>query len=313
MSYRNVLWLSLSSILAVGIAGPRPALGEDPAPARAQDQTQAGTQPQSGARPSLGEIARKARAERAENSGKPAKVYTNENLPAGPGGLTMVKPPAEAAAPGGAAEAKHGPAYFASRMAELQRNLDTHERELAVLQQKLGQNNVQFYRDPSKQLQQQYSRSDIDKLSAAIEEKKQQVEADKQAISDLQQEVQAAGGSSEWLSGGSAAPKPDLSGVEKGSQKYWQLRFEAARKAVEQADRGEKLSEDELDLVKAQQAHDMGTAAAPGTAQQVAAKEAQAESDRAAAEKAHQELDALQQEFDQSGAPAEWSQPEPPQ
>jgi hypothetical protein len=318
MSYRNVSWLGFAFILALGIAGPRMSLGKDSEPAPAPLQTpsqshaQPGAQAQTGAQPSLGDIARKARAEQARSPGKPVKEYTNANLPSGSGGLTVVGPPPAAAA-AGAAEAKRGPAYFSSRMAELQQNLDVHQRELAVLQQRLGQNQVQFYSDPNKQLQEQYSRSDIDKVTAAIEQKKQQVEADQKAISDLQQEVQAQGGSSDWLSGGTAAPKADLSGVEKGSQKYWQLRFEAARKAVEQADREQKLSGDELDLLKAQQAHEMASAAAADRAQEVAAKQAQAESARAAAEKAHQELDTVQQEFDQSGAPAEWSQPEQPQ
>jgi len=92
-------------------------------------------------------------------------------------------------------------------MGELQQNLDTHQRDLAVLHQKLGQNMVQFYPDPNKQLQQQYSRSDIDKVNAAIDQKKQQIEADQKAISDLQQEVRDQSGSSDWLTGGSAAPQ----------------------------------------------------------------------------------------------------------
>lgn len=310
MSYHKLLRLGVGCVLASTIAGPLALFGDGQSPAPAPPQNQGGSQAQAqaGAQPSLGEIARKARADQARNPAKPAKVYTNESVPSGAGGLTVVGPPPAAA--GGAATVKHGPAYFSTRMTELQQNLDAHERELAVLQQKLGQNMVQYYPDPNKELQQQYSRSDIDKVNAAIEQKKQQVEADQQAIADLQQELQAAGGSSEWLAGGTATPEPDLSGVEKGSQKYWQLRFEAARKAVEQADREQKLSEDELDLLKAQQAHEMATSAAADAAQQVAAKQTQAESARAAAEKAHQELDALQQEFDQSGAPADWSQPE---
>ena len=307
MSYRDFSGLVVALLLAVYVASTGAAASQTPPSA---GSPQAVTD--SAARPSLGNAARKARAEQGQSSIKPPKVYTNANLPSGSGGVTVLGPAPESE-PAPASEGKHGPAYFANRMAELQQNLDTHQRELAVLQQKLGQSNVQFYRDPNKELQQQYSRSDIDKLTGAIEEKKKQIEADQKAISDLQQDVQSAGGSPDWLAGGSAKPKADLAGVEKGSKNFWQLRFETARKAVDQADREQKLSEDELDLLKAQQAHDMATAAAADLAQQVAAKQAQADSDRAAAAKAHQELDALQKEFEASGAPPEWSQPEQPQ
>lgn len=313
MSYHKLSYLGLASVLTLGIAKTKLAAIEDsPSAAKpAQSQAQAQSPANPPAQVSLGEIARKARAEHAENPSKAGKVYTNADLPSGPGGVTVVAPSAAPTSP--ASAAKHGPAYFASRMAELQQNLAIHQRELAVLQQKLGQNMVQYYGNPNTELRQQYSRSDIDRITAAVDQKKQQVEADQNAIADLQQEVQAAGGSSDWLAGGSATPKADLSGVEKESREYWQRRFEAARRAVEQADRQQKLSEDELDLLKAQQAHEMATAAAADAAQQVAAKQAQADSDRAAAGKAHQELDALQKEFEASGAPAEWTQAEQPQ
>ena len=313
MSYHRFFCLGLALLLTLGIAKTRLAAAEDSASAAKppQSQAQAPSQANSRTQLSLGEIARKARAEQVQNPAAPAKVYTNADLPPGPGGVTVVAP--SAAATSTSSAAKHGPAYYASRMAELQQNLAIHQRELAVLQQKLGQNMVQFYPNPNAELQQQYSRGDIDKVTAAIDQKKQQVEADQKAIADLQQEVQAAGGSSDWLAGGSATPKAGLNGVEKGSREYWQQRFEAARKTVEQADRETNLSQDELDLLKAQQAHEMVTAAATDAAQQVAAKQTQVDSDRATAEKAHQELDALQKEFEASGAPADWNQPEQPQ
>jgi len=212
------------------IAGPLAGLGDGQPPAKTPAQNRGGAraQAQSDAQLSLGEIARRARADQTRHPTKPAKVYTSENLPSGSGGVTIATLPPPAAA--GAAITKHGLAYFSSRMAELQQNLDAHQRDLAVLHQKLGQNMVQFYPDPNKQLQQQYSRSDIDKVNTASTRRNSR----SKRIRKLSQTCNRRFGTKAAAPTGSPGvpprPKPDLAGVEKGSQKYWQLRFEAARK-----------------------------------------------------------------------------------
>jgi hypothetical protein len=68
-----------------------------------------------------------------------------------------------------------------------------------VLQQKLGQNQVQYYNDPNKSLQQQYSRDDINKLTTDIDAKKQQVADDNKAIDDLRDQLRHEGGDPGWL------------------------------------------------------------------------------------------------------------------
>ncbi|HUI42655.1 MAG TPA: hypothetical protein VL523_11875 [Terriglobia bacterium] len=273
------------------------------------------------AEPSLGELARKLKAEEAKHPTPPAIVFTNDNLPTGGGNLSVVGPPAgqEGATEiqtSAGAYAKRGPEYARASMAELQEKLNTHQRELAVLQQKLGQNQVQYYPNPSEALQQQYSRADIDKLTAAIDEKKKQVDADQQAISNLQDEVARQGGDVNSLrlvqpADAATAIKPDLTGVKTGTQEFWKRSFKAARAELARSQEQQKLSEDELALLQSQQAHDIGTANAGVIAGQVAAKEADVASKQAATAQAEKNLAALEQEFQASGAPAEWAEPDP--
>ena len=68
-----------------------------------------------------------------------------------------------------------------------------------MLQQKLGQNQMQYYNDPNKSLLQQYSRDDINKFTADIDAKKQQVADDEKAIEDLHEQLRREGGDPGWL------------------------------------------------------------------------------------------------------------------
>lgn len=153
---------------------------------------------------SLGDFARRVRAEKAKEP-KPVRVVTNDNLPgadeAAFGSASKEKgaAPASAEPPSPPSPATHDEAYFRSQLRTLQGNLDTHQRELAVLQQKLGQNQLQYYPDPNKTLQQEYSRSDIDKLTAEINAKKQQLDDDQKAIDDLHEQLRREGGDPGWL------------------------------------------------------------------------------------------------------------------
>jgi hypothetical protein len=154
---------------------------------------------------SLGDLARQVKAQKAKEP-KPAKVFTNDNLtppkqsgfdsdvnswgknsstsgPQGSGGTTPA----------------HDEKYFRERMSTLQGQLDTHQRELNVLQQKLGQNNMQYYPNPQDSLMQQYTREDINKLNADIVAKKKQIDDDQKAIDDLHEQLRQEGGDPAWL------------------------------------------------------------------------------------------------------------------
>jgi chromosome segregation ATPase len=154
---------------------------------------------------SLGDIARHLKAEKAKEP-KPVKVFTNDNLVSSENDLSSLGPITKEAKPStpatetsGAKEQPHDAEYYRSQMSTLKGTLETHQRELDVLQQKLGQNQMQFYNDPNKSLQQQYSREDINKLTTEIEAKKQQVADDNKAIDGLRDQLRHEGGDPGWL------------------------------------------------------------------------------------------------------------------
>jgi hypothetical protein len=156
---------------------------------------------------SLGDIARKLSAQKAKEP-KPAKVFTNDNLYGSEDDVSTlsITPKETKSANSSAQEAPgtpapvHDEAYYRAQMSTLKGTLDTHQRELDVLQQKLGQNQMQQYgNDPNKSLQQQYSRDDINKLTADIDAKKQQIADDNKAIDDLRDQLRHEGGDPGWL------------------------------------------------------------------------------------------------------------------
>ncbi len=170
------------------------------------------TQQPAGATPSLGDLARQLKIERSKASQKPEKVFTNDNLPARPPGEGPTAATGMSATAGEHGESKaeaapssetsgeaHNEKYYRAKLSELQSNLDLHQRELSVLQQKLNQNEMQYYPDPNKTLTQEFNRGDINKLTQEIDQKKAQVEADQKAIDDLREQLRHEGGDPGWL------------------------------------------------------------------------------------------------------------------
>ncbi len=164
---------------------------------------------------SLGEIARRLKAEKDKSNTKPAKVYTNDNIPKSgdlmlsgseTGPAEAGKPGEEKAGGGTSAESKpgaHDEKYYRDKVKELQSQKEMHERELAILQQKLNESQVQYYSDPNKTLNQQSNpgqyRSDINKKMDEIDKKKQQIADDDKAIQDLQDQCNREGCPPGWL------------------------------------------------------------------------------------------------------------------
>jgi predicted negative regulator of RcsB-dependent stress response len=162
--------------------------------------------------PSLGEYARKLKAQRAEEHLKPVKVYTNDNIPRS-GALSTAtaatpqpaKPAETEKAPSAetpASASTHDEKYYRNKLKELQDQKELHERELAVLQQKVGVNQTQYFSDPNKTLQQESTPafySDVSKLREDIAAKKQQIDEDQQAIDKLHQQCMREGCSPGWL------------------------------------------------------------------------------------------------------------------
>jgi len=157
--------------------------------------------------------ARKAREQKKDQAGaKPARVFNNDNIPT-QGGVSAVGENAAApdAAAGDAAAAGNGSAPASSgtsaaagekawreRFARLRKKMEQDQTDLDLLQRELGVLDVQYYNDPVKGMQQGYSRSDINEKTDKIEAKKKVIEADQQAISDAEEELQRAGGDPGW-------------------------------------------------------------------------------------------------------------------
>jgi hypothetical protein len=207
MTARKILFSTLGiAVVAAAVAFIEPVQA---APARQQE--------------SVAEAARQARA-KEKGEEKPAKVYTNDNItevkgvvsvvgpsPASPQegqpakGTATAKPDGKAAAATSGAAAKpaakppeKGESYWRQKFADARRTLADDGKELDILQREYNLKQQQYYSNPNVAMQQQYNRSDLNKSLQQINAKKQDVEKDKQAISNLQDELHKAGGDPGW-------------------------------------------------------------------------------------------------------------------
>lgn len=177
-----------------------------------QSSTAAQSQAASAPQDSLAAAARRARAEKKE-APKTAKVFTNDNIPS-EGGISAVGgaeagSDETAATPGGAQATAATPAVggyppgndekgWRALFARLHHKLDQDNAALSVNQRELGVLSTQYYSDPTKAMMQQLTRSDINAKTAKIDEKKKEIDADNQAISDAEDALRQAGGDSGW-------------------------------------------------------------------------------------------------------------------
>jgi len=192
-------WLAMALGLALAASGF--ALGQ--------------SQANSSQAPSLGDLAKQLRTQREKANAKP-KVFTNDNLPARPAEekLTVAAGMSEAPAEEkgektgektegkGASDNTRGEKYFRSRATAIHAQMALHQRELSILEQKLGQGQMQYYPDPNKTLQQTSTpelNSDINKLRDQIDKKKQQVADDQKALDDLTDQLRREGGEPGWI------------------------------------------------------------------------------------------------------------------
>ena len=169
---------------------------------RAQDSS--ATQASS---PSLGEAARKARAQK-KDSAKPGKVFTNDDMGGLKGTISVVGNGSgpQSGSDGTAVktgEKKPGDAgkeeaAWRAKFAAARKTLADDSKELDILQREFNLKQQQYYTDPTAALKQQNSREDLNKTQSEIEAKKQAVEKDKQALSDLEDEMRKAGGNARW-------------------------------------------------------------------------------------------------------------------
>jgi hypothetical protein len=136
------------------------------------------------------------------------RVFDNDNIPK-TGGISAVgsEPSADvnksgsgdqAAANGSALPSSNDEKSWRQKFKDLHKKLDQDQEDLDLSQRELGVDDVQFYTDPVKGMQQGLTRSDINDKTAKIDELKKRVDADKQAIDDAEQQLRASGGDIGW-------------------------------------------------------------------------------------------------------------------
>ena len=151
---------------------------------------------------SLGEIARKVRAEKRA-APKATRVFTNENIPR-EGGLSTTTSPAAATSTTAKEKEAAGKETKGSKdkksladeekewrgkFAKLREQLNYEERKLDVQQRELNLAQIQNYSDPNVALREQNQRTEINKRTQEMEKQRQAVDQLKKAIADLEEEL----------------------------------------------------------------------------------------------------------------------------
>ena len=179
-------------------------------PAIAQQQQQTPSQQPTG--DPVADAARKAR-EKEKSEPKPKKVYTNDdistahpdtaNQPASGNQGANAQAPPDNNPTGAPGEEKKDPrkeeeANWRKRFKEIHTKIADAEKELDILQREGEKAQLQYYPDPQKALNQQYTRKDINETNGKIAAKKQELDQLRQTLSDMEDELRKSGGDPGW-------------------------------------------------------------------------------------------------------------------
>jgi len=177
------------------------------APAFAQSQS-SGSDQQSG--DPVADAARKAR-EQKKDQPKPKRVYTDDDIPkapkpAGQPAPAGTAPEGQAKTEGDAAKTdaadagapKSAEETWKKRFADQREKIARAEKELDILQRETEKAQLQYYSDPQKALTEQNTRKEINDRDAKIAAKKNEIEALKQGLSDLEDQLRKSGGDPGW-------------------------------------------------------------------------------------------------------------------
>ena len=162
----------------------------------------------------VADAARKAREQKRKETAKPKRVYTDDDLnhavpdnAAPTSAQNSADGAKDAAAKNGTNQpsAATGPetdkdreAKWRKRFKDAYGKLAQAEKELDILQREDNKAQVQYYSDPQKAMQEQYSRKDINEKNTKIDAKKKEVAQLKQQISDMQDDLRKDGGDPGW-------------------------------------------------------------------------------------------------------------------
>ena len=167
--------------------------------ARQQDNAQQTGDP-------VADAARRAR-EAKQKAPKTHKVYTDDDVskpkvaPPAATGDSSTKPEPTAPAAGTSANTSapadqdaKTEAAWRKRFKEQRENIARAEKELDILQRETQKAEIQYYPDPQKAMNEQYTRKEINDKDAKIEAKRKEIAQLKQGLSDLEDALRKAGG-----------------------------------------------------------------------------------------------------------------------
>ena len=256
--------------------------------------------------PSLGEVARQAKADRAQEHLSNVPLFTNDNLPeAGLGVIGSSNPigrqPASERFAQQQSANKQKLEQLRYDLSQAQQKLEVHQRELEVLEKQLSQNNMQYYPNPNQTMLQEYSRQDINNLTEKTFQKKQQIAEDQQAVDNLQRELKNAEASWGWLGAPRAnnnqPPAPPPIAAAPGSPAYWRAELARAQEQLDSAKEREKLAEDELNLLNVQQARTLDPNAQADLASAISAKQEEVTAAQNAVGQAQEKLEDIEKQM----------------
>jgi DNA repair exonuclease SbcCD ATPase subunit len=191
---------------AASILLPSLYLATLPVLAQQQQGSQASPAPQ--ASDPVADAARKAR-EQQKAAPKPKKVYTEDDIKpatpspdAGPapgsGGAQAAPGKGSEGAATGAASGEDAEKVWKKRFQDLRDKIAAAEKELDILQREDDKAQLQYYNDPTKAMNEQYTRKDINDKNAKIAQKQQQIADLHKQHDDLEDELRKSGGDPGW-------------------------------------------------------------------------------------------------------------------
>lgn len=167
---------------------------------------------------SLGEMARRIRAERAKKDLSKVPLFTNDNIPAG-GEINIASAggtPAAAAVPaGGEAAAEEGVAAGPEKEKECdeqcwrgkfrakREEIRKAQADLQLTEREYNLARTQYYQDPNRAVVEQYSNNpaggrELQQLKQKMDDLKATIEKLKRDVSDLENELRRSGGDPGW-------------------------------------------------------------------------------------------------------------------
>lgn len=187
-------------------------------------QSQSGSAQQTG--DPVADAARKAREDK-KTAPKAKKVYTEDDIPKAPrtgeqapgtaadsqgqpaqgqaaqgqaskAGTAQGAGAASTAAGSAAPAEKNDEAAWRARFKAQNDKIARAEKELDILQREVDRAQMEYYPDPQKALKEQHTRSEINEKNAKIAAKKKDLEALKQGLNDLEDQLRKSGGNPGW-------------------------------------------------------------------------------------------------------------------